>query len=76
MQNSTIKSYQKNLHLLSNLAGKLDGLSPLATLKRGFSIATKGKHILRQAKEIRVGDKINVQLMQGELGCTVETVTE
>lgn len=69
--NRTVHLQQQNL---SNLAGKLDALSPLATLKRGYAIATRASdnHVLRNAKEVKTGDKINVQLMQGNLNCTVD----
>ena len=56
---------------LINHAGKLDALSPLATLKRGFSIATKNQKVLHNAKEIKIGDEISVQLMEGNIDCVV-----
>lgn len=63
---------QQQQQQIGRLAGKLDGLSPLATLKRGFSIATKNQRVLRSANEVSPGDKINVKLMEGELDCVVE----
>lgn len=73
----------KLIHLLANrlqaneqafitLAAKLDSLSPLATLKRGYSIATKAdKSILRSAEQVKIGENISIQLMEGSLNCTV-----
>jgi exodeoxyribonuclease VII large subunit len=73
LKNSLQKSLQIHQKTLSNLAGKLDVLSPLSTLQRGFSIASdKDNKIIRSAKEVTAGDKIRVQLMQGSLKCTVE----
>ena len=63
---------QQQQQQLGNLAGKLDGLSPLATLKRGYAIATKNQKVLRSADEANSGDKINIKLMTGELDCVVE----
>lgn len=58
---------------LANAASKLDALSPLSTLKRGYSIVTDNQdRILREANSVAVGDKVNVRLMQGELQCVVE----
>ncbi len=41
---------------LENLAGKLDMLSPLSTLKRGYAIATrdKGQRVILDAKELKM----------------------
>lgn len=68
-------SLQKTRDHFVFLATKLDTLSPLATLKRGYAIATtsKGEHILRKANEVKTGEKIKVKLMEGSLTCSVET---
>lgn len=58
---------------LSVLAGKLDGLSPLLTLQRGFAIVTdQKKRVLVDACQVGVGEKVEVQLMKGKLVCEVE----
>lgn len=61
---------------LEHLAGKLDALSPLAILKRGFAIATREENhrILRHAKDVTPGDKVNIKLMEGELSCIVKKI--
>lgn len=61
---------------IGSLAAKLDALSPLSTLQRGFAIATSvpEQQILRDAKEIKLGDKIQVRLMEGKLQCLVEKI--
>ena len=74
MQNLITSSVQDRQQTLANLSGKLDAMSPLSTLKRGFSIATNAQdhQILRDASEVKPGDKINVQLIHGNLDCLVE----
>lgn len=63
----------KQQTLLANSAAKLDALSPLATLKRGYAIATtETQHVLRSADEVTIGDHIQVRLARGSLGCVVE----
>lgn len=66
---------QKNF-LLANAAAKLDALSPLATLQRGFSITTKqtDQTILQHASNVKTGDKIHVRLFDGALDCTVDDI--
>jgi exodeoxyribonuclease VII large subunit len=74
LQQFMLNATQQNQQLLGNLAAKLDALSPLATLKRGFAIATvdKDHSILRTTQQVKPGDKIHLQLEQGKLGCTVD----
>ncbi|EKD70318.1 MAG: hypothetical protein ACD_46C00570G0002 [uncultured bacterium] len=58
---------------MTTLAAKLNTLSPLATLQRGYTIASdKNQHILRDANEVNIGDKIHLQLAKGKLDCVVE----
>ncbi len=53
----------------------LDAVSPLRTLDRGFAIARdQNKEILRNIKQTKIEDKINVQLKSGSLTCIVESV--
>lgn len=57
---------------LANLAGKLQVLSPLATLARGYSICTAadGK-VLTDSGIINIGDHVHVILDKGSINCTV-----
>jgi exodeoxyribonuclease VII large subunit len=61
-------------HNLKGILGKLDSLSPLSILQRGYSIARKlpSLKILRDAAEVLVGDKVEIKLHRGSLSCLVE----
>ena len=55
------------------LGQRLNALSPLATLKRGYSISRKTDgEVLTAAEQVSVGDRIEVQLVEGHLVCRVE----
>jgi exodeoxyribonuclease VII large subunit len=57
------------------LAGRLDGLSPLACLARGYSVCTgPDGAILTRAGEVAVGAAVAVRLAEGGLDCRVEAV--
>ena len=56
------------------LAAKLDALSPLKVLGRGYAIAEKAGAPLRRAEDAAPGDRIGVRLGEGRLDCIVEEV--
>ena len=53
------------------LVSKLDALSPLKTLTRGFSITEKNNKIVKSAKDLKTGDKIAVRFVDGERQASV-----
>lgn len=71
------KILQLKQECLASVAATLDALSPLATLKRGFAIATiNNDHILSHSNQVNPGDKIRVRLFEGSLDCLVTDVSE
>ena len=46
--------------------GKLDSLSPLKVLDRGYAIPLKDKQAIRKSTELKVGDKVELRLSQGK----------
>ncbi|MBL7118255.1 MAG: exodeoxyribonuclease VII large subunit [Candidatus Syntrophoarchaeum sp.] len=51
---------------LQALSGKLDALSPLAILERGYSICLKEERVVRSVEEISVGDAVKILFKDGE----------
>lgn len=49
----------------------LHAVSPLATLDRGYAIATYKKSVLFNAMQVNIGNTINVQLAKGSLVCNI-----
>ena len=54
------------------LVSKLDALSPLKTLYRGYSITEKDGKVVKSVKELEKGDKVLVKLSDGEKRATIE----
>ena len=63
---------------LSLMAARLDTLSPLHSLARGYSIVMreKGDTLVKSVKDVKAGDRIEVCLSDGRLGCKVEKIEE
>ena len=59
---------------LAHAAGRLDALSPLGVLSRGYAIASKEGRLLLGVDDLGVGDLIHVKLHRGDLACTVDEV--
>jgi exodeoxyribonuclease VII large subunit len=73
LQNVMLTQLQKQQTTLANAAAKLDALSPLATLSRGYAIATtRDGHILHDASLVKAGEEIHVRLNKGSLDCLVK----
>jgi exodeoxyribonuclease VII large subunit len=56
---------------LGACAGRLDAISPLKVLARGYAIVESGGKVLTQASQVRVGDPVRVKLSEGEIHCEV-----
>jgi len=70
MQSTQLKLQQAKQRF-TNIAGKLHIVSPLATLERGYAIATHNKKILFSSQQVKEGDQLKLQLSQGQLHCIV-----
>jgi exodeoxyribonuclease VII large subunit len=56
---------------VSVAVGKLDSLSPLAVLARGYAIAfDEGGAVIKRAADVGPGGRVRVRLADGELDCT------
>jgi len=63
---------------LAALGGRLDGLSPLATLKRGYSLCRRlpSGELVRSVAGLAPGDELEVLVADGEADCIVRAVRE
>ena len=61
---------------LATMAGKMESLSPLAVLARGYTITQDSKtgKVLRDASQLRVGSVIRTRLSAGQATSKVESI--
>ena len=61
---------------LSDLAGRLDAMSPLKVLARGYAIATRAPdgRAVREASEVQPGDRVHVRVGRGAFDAAVTSV--
>jgi exodeoxyribonuclease VII large subunit len=67
MRSHLAQKTQNAAERLKGLAGRLESLSPLAVLARGYSITQLEEKILRDAKEAKPGDRIVTRLAKGTI---------
>jgi exodeoxyribonuclease VII large subunit len=59
------------------LTAKLDAMSPLKVLTRGYAMTqTEDGSLLRSVKQTKIGDKIRVSLSDGSVFASVSDVKE
>ena len=61
---------------LSALAGKLNALSPLAVLARGYSVAQHNNRVIKSVSDIKENDEIHIAFNDGKAVCTVNEVVK
>jgi exodeoxyribonuclease VII large subunit len=72
------RAVERRAAALGALAGKLDALSPLGVLGRGYALARRADdgRILRSASDVRAGDGVRVDLARGSLVARVLETSE
>lgn len=63
---------------LAAATGRIEALSPLSVLGRGYSICERSEDgaIVRSAADVGVGDKVTVRLAEDTLDCSVDAAHE
>ena len=74
MERAVRQRLEQSQHRLEAIAGRLESLSPLNVLGRGYSLTRKENEetVLRSAEQVRPGDLLVTQLQQGRIVSRVE----
>ncbi len=59
---------------LSSFAGKLDALSPLKVISRGYALINKGDELLTSVKQFSVGESVEIKLSDGKLNAQITDI--
>lgn len=65
IQNSMSKIYNNKKTLMVKNIAKLDALSPLKTLTRGYSIIQLNNKVIKSVKDLKKDDEIDIRLLDG-----------
>lgn len=77
LRRASVNDIRHKQQQLAALSGRLDSISPLATLSRGYSITTDAKNnVITQVSQVKVGDQIETTLNHGKVISTVSATSE
>lgn len=74
LENKFSKKLQNSRVGFSKILAKLNAVSPIATLDRGYSIVTKknGSAVVSSVKDIKESEEIKIKFRQGQACCIVD----
>lgn len=72
---STQSLIRARRHALASLGGRMDALSPLSTLRRGYAVALEaGGRVLRRVHDFEPGKAFELRVMDGRIDCETRGV--
>ena len=74
MQNEIQKKLNQTQNEATNYIMKLDALSPLKTLSRGYSITEVNGNIVSKKEQVKISDEINVRLQDGKIIAIINNI--
>ncbi|MEE1127566.1 MAG: exodeoxyribonuclease VII large subunit, partial [Acutalibacteraceae bacterium] len=76
MKSSYSNRVSESREAFAALCAKLDAMSPLATIARGYSVTYVDKKPIKSVDEVNLNDCLNVKLVDGVINCTVNNVSK
>ena len=65
---------EKNKSRVSATAGKLDALSPLRVISRGYALVEKNGRTVTKTADLQTGDFIRIKLSDGSFSANVKEI--
>lgn len=65
---------ENNKAKFAALSGKLDALSPLGVISRGYALVQKGDKLITSTKNLKTGDSVCIKLSDGSFDATVTEI--
>ena len=77
MTNHIHITLDRSRYKLAGIASSLDAMSPLKVIGRGYSLTTDDSgNIVRDTKDVKVGDSVHIMLSNGNIHATVMELEE
>lgn len=74
LNNNLTKNLTQFKFRVESAMALLDSLSPLKVVDRGYSIATKGKEVVKSVKQVKVGDLLAIKVADGTIETEVKNI--
>ena len=74
LEHSGTDMMNRNMTRFQKTAAKLDALSPLKVLSRGYAMVTCEDTVVRSVQQVEAGQSLSVSLSDGTVQCRAETV--
>jgi len=71
-----LNNFQKIVNNFKLNIAKLDTLSPLKIMTRGYSLITKDDNIIKSVNDISIGDNIIINLNDGNIDATIKKINK
>ncbi len=74
LERAAAAAVEKRQRQFAALSGRLDALSPLKVLARGYAVATRQEQVLHSVSQLSPGEEIRLRLSDGTALCAVERI--
>lgn len=75
LNNAVTSIFESKYSKAAILVSKLDTLSPLKILSRGFSAVKSNNSVVSSVKQLEIGETVEIQLSDGTVNATVTQIT-
>lgn len=74
LDRAILTAQEKARTSLVSVAGRLEALSPLSVLSRGFAAVYHGENMITHANDVNVGDRLRIRFADGEVDAVAQKI--